>query len=150
MNFRPNALLLAAGLAFAGAAAPTAAHAQIGVNIQLGHPNWGPAVAPGTQYYYVPEIDGYYDLQAQDYIVQRNGRWAHYRSLPGYDPRNFHPVALQDYRGRQPWDGYQNHHARYFRQGPPQGPGRSDYGHSQGRGKGQGRDNRGRDDHGRR
>lgn len=148
MNFQPNALLLAAGLALAGAAAPTAAHAQIGVNIQLGHPAWGPAAPAGAQYYYVPEIDGYYDLQAQDYIVQRDGRWAHYRSLPGYDPRNFHPVVV-DYRGRQPWDGYRDHHARYYRPGPAQGgPGRSDYGHNQGRGRAdRGHD---RDDHGRR
>jgi len=146
MSFQPNALLLAAGLALAGAAAPSAAHAQIGVNIQLGHPAWGPVAPAGAQYYYVPEIDGYYDLQAQDYIVQRNGRWAHYHSLPGYDPRNFHPVVV-NYRGRQPWDSYRDHHAQYYRQ-PQPGPGRSDFGHSQGRG--QGNRGRGHDDYGRR
>ena len=148
MSFQPKALLLAAGLAFAGAAAPTAAHAQIGVSIQLGHPNWGPVAPAGSQYYYVPEIDGYYDLQAQDYIVQRNGRWAHYRTLPGYDPRSFHPVVV-NYRGRQPWDQYRDHHARYFGQhggpgsgrGPGRGPGRDDHG------RGDGYD--GHDDHGR-
>lgn len=144
MNFQPKALLLAANLAFAGAAAPSAAHAQVAVNVQFGHPTWGPVAPAGAQYYYVPEIDGYYDLQAQDYIVQRGGRWAHYRTLPGYDPRNFHPVVV-DYRGRQPWDGYQDHHTRYYRQpgpGPQRGPGNSDFGHAQGRGHGH-------DDHGR-
>ena len=114
MTFQPRALLLAAGLAFAGATAPTAAHAQIGVNIQLGHPNWGPAAPAGSQYYYVPEIDGYYDLQAHNYIVQRNGRWSRLNSVPGYNPANFHPVVV-DYRGRQPWQQYRDHHARYYR-----------------------------------
>ncbi|MEJ7659736.1 MAG: hypothetical protein WKG07_08975 [Hymenobacter sp.] len=56
----------------------------------------------GAQYYYIPEIDGYYDLQAQQYIVLRNERWLPVAALSGYDPYQFHPVVL-DYRGRQPW-----------------------------------------------
>ncbi len=143
MSFQPKALLLAAGLAFAGAAVPTAAHAQIGVNIQLGHPAWGPTAPVGSQYYYIPEIDGYYDLQARNYIVQRNGRWNTMANVPGYDTRNFHPVVV-NYRGRQPWDQYNDHHARYFRQGPGRGPGGHNRGHN---GNGHGPDNNG---HGRR
>ncbi|AMR28020.1 hypothetical protein A0257_13590 [Hymenobacter psoromatis] len=143
MNFQPKALLLAAGLAFAGAAAPTAAHAQIGVNIQLGHPAWGPAAPVGSQYYYVPEIDGYYDLQAHNYIVQHNGRWNRLNSVPGYNTANFHPVVV-DYRGRQPWEQYKDHHARYYGRPGNGGPGRGDRGRDN-----RGRDNRGRDDRGR-
>ena len=114
MNLQPKALLLAAGLALAGATAPTAAHAQVGINIQLGHPAWGPAVPAGAQYYYVPEIDGYYDLAARNYIVQRNGQWVPVATLPGYNPATFHPVVV-NYRGRQPWAQYRDHHARYYR-----------------------------------
>ena len=114
MNFQPKALLLAASLALAGAAAPTAAHAQIGVNIQLGHPAWGPAVPAGAQYYYIPEIGGYYDLAANNYLVQRNGAWVPVATVPGYNPASFHPVVL-DYRGRQPWVDYRTHYARYPR-----------------------------------
>ena len=141
MTFQPKAFLFALGTAIAFAAAPTTSHAQVGVNVQIGNPTWGPVAPAGTQYYYVPEIDGYYDLQARNYVVQRNGRWARYNSLPGYDPRNFHPVVV-DYRGRQPWDQYRDHHARYYRQGPQPGPGRSDFGHSQGKGRGHDRHDR--------
>ena len=62
----------------------------------------------------MPEIDGYYDLVARHYLVQRNGRWAPVATVPGYNPASFHPVVV-DYRGRQPWTQYRDHHARYYR-----------------------------------
>ena len=66
-----------------------------------------------VQYYYVPEIDGYYDVLAQRYIVPRNGQWVPVSVIPGYNPAHFHPVVV-DYRG-QPWTQYRDHHARYYR-----------------------------------
>ncbi|RYY14301.1 MAG: hypothetical protein EOO36_14500 [Cytophagaceae bacterium] len=114
MNFQPKTLLLAFGTAIALLTAPAAAHAQVGVNVQIGHPTWGPAAPAGAQYYYVPEIDGYYDLATHNYLVQRNGRWATMQAVPGYNPASFHPVVV-DYRGRQPWAQYRDHHARYYR-----------------------------------
>ena len=53
------------GVALVGALALLAApdaQAQGRVNITIGAPAWGPQVPYGTQYYYIPEIDGYYDL----------------------------------------------------------------------------------------
>lgn len=114
MNFRTH-LLAFAFAAIGTLAAPSAAHAQVGVNVQIGQPAWGPAVPQGTQYYYIPEIDGYYDLAARNYIVLRNGRWVPVAALPGYDPYRFHPVVVNDYRGRQPWTRYNDYHARYYR-----------------------------------
>ncbi|MBD2723082.1 hypothetical protein [Hymenobacter armeniacus] len=78
-----------------------------------GPPAWGPPVPQGTQFYYIPEIDGYYDLYAQQYIVFQNGQWV---ALPPsyYDPYPFHPVIL-DYRGRQPWVFVNAHRDRYPR-----------------------------------
>jgi len=93
------------------AAAP-AAQAQVNVNVNIGRPAWGPAVPQGAQYYYIPEIDGYYDLYAQRYIVLRNGQWLPVAALNGYDPYQFHPVVL-DYRGRQPWAYVGAHRDRY-------------------------------------
>lgn len=112
MNFRPQLFAFVVG-AVAALASP-AAHAQVSINAQFGHPAWGPAVPAGAQYYYVPEIDGYYDLAARNYIVQRNGQWVPVAVVPGYNPANFHPVVV-DYRGRQPWLQYRDHHARYYR-----------------------------------
>ncbi|MFD1467930.1 hypothetical protein ACFQ48_06815 [Hymenobacter caeli] len=113
-----HTLLLASvfGL-FAALATPVAAHAQIAVNVRLGHPAWGPAAPAGAQYYYIPEIDGYYDLAARNYIVQRNGGWVPVATVPGYNTAAFHPVVV-DYRGRQPWAQYRDHHARYYRPAP--------------------------------
>lgn len=101
MKLLPTAFCAALLTAFALAAAP-AAQAQVNVNVNLGRPAWGPAVPQGAQYYYIPEIDGYYDLYSQQYIVLRNGQWLPVAALSGYDPYQFHPVVL-DYRGRQPW-----------------------------------------------
>ena len=115
MKFYPKAFVLALATAVAFLAAPSAAHAQVGINIQTGRPAWGPAVPQGAQYYYIPEIDGYYDLAARNYIVQRNGGWVPVAALPGYDPYQFHPVVVNDYRGRQPWVRYNDYHARYYR-----------------------------------
>jgi hypothetical protein len=112
MRFRPQMLAFVFG-AFAALASP-AAHAQVSINAQFGHPAWGPAAPAGAQYYYVPEIDGYYDLAGRNYLVQRNGRWTPVAAVQGYNPANFHPVVV-DYRGRQPWTQYRDHHARYYR-----------------------------------
>jgi len=92
--------------------APPAAQAQVGMNINIGAPAWGPQVPYGTQYYYIPEIDGYYDLYAQQYIVFQDGYWVPQPQLYGYDPYLFHPVIV-DYRGPQPWQQIAYYRQRY-------------------------------------
>jgi hypothetical protein len=112
MSYRPQIFAFVFG-AFAALAAP-AAQAQVSINAQFDHPAWGPVAPAGAQYYYVPEIDGYYNLQARNYVVQRNGRWTTMATVPGYNTANFHPVVV-DYRGREPWQQYRAHHDRYYR-----------------------------------
>ena len=92
--------------------AASPAQAQAGVNMNIGAPGWGPQVPYGTQYYYIPEIDGYYDLYAQQYIVYNNGYWVPLPQLYGYDPYQFHPVVIA-YRGREPWCQRDYYHQRY-------------------------------------
>ena len=110
---KPLAKFIGAALvgAFALFAAP-AAQAQVGVNINIGTPAWGPQVPYGTQYYYIPEIDGYYDLYTQQYIVYQDGYWVPLPELYGYDPYQFHPVIV-DYRGAQPWLRVDYYRQRY-------------------------------------
>ena len=91
-----------------------AARAQAHVDINVGPPAWGPPTPQGTQFYYIPEIDGYYDLYAEQYIVYRNGQWMPVGVVEGYDPRAFHPVVL-DYRGREPWVYVGAHRDRFPR-----------------------------------
>lgn len=113
MNFLPKLLYTALFSAVALAAAPVA-QAQVNVNINTAPPAWGPPAPQGTQFYYIPEIDGYYDLYAQQYIVYRNGQWVPVAVVDGYDPYQFHPVVL-DYRGREPWVYVRANRARYPR-----------------------------------
>jgi hypothetical protein len=101
--------------AFALATAP-AAHAQINININP--PSWGPAVPSGSQYYYIPETNGFYDVPARQYVVSRNGQWIRTSTLSGYNTANFHPVVV-DYVGAQPWTRYDEYRARYPRGGNP-------------------------------
>ena len=103
------------GTVLAGALALLAApeaQAQAGVIINIGPPAWGPQVPYGTQYYYIPEIDGYYDLYSQQYIVYDDGYWVPLPQLYGYDPYRFHPVVIA-YRGREPWCQRAYYHQRY-------------------------------------
>ena len=109
----PRIVLAALLSAFVLAAAPSA-QAQVNVNINTAPPAWGPPVPQGTQFYYIPEIDGYYDLYAQQYIVFQNGQWVALPNGNSYDPYQFHPVVL-DYRGRQPWVYVGAHRDRYPR-----------------------------------
>ena len=124
-----NLLTKFTGAALLGAlallAAP-AAQAQVRIGITVGTPAWGPQVPYGTQYYYLPEIDGYYDLYNQQYIVFQDGYWVPLPELYGYDPYQFHPVVVQ-YRGREPWLQNSYFHQRYAYQ-PYRNYGRDGYG----------------------
>ncbi|MBX0292579.1 hypothetical protein K3G63_19200 [Hymenobacter sp. HSC-4F20] len=106
-----SGLVLALGLLLHSGSA----QAQVQINVNV--PSWGPAVGPNVQYYYIPEIDGYYDLYSQTYLFfdPMYGAWVSSPVLPrmyaGYDPRFFHPVVVQ-YIGRQPW-GYLRDHRAY-------------------------------------
>ncbi|UOR04644.1 hypothetical protein MUN82_17050 [Hymenobacter aerilatus] len=94
-------------LAFTG---PAAQAQQVTVNINP--PSWGPAAPAGTQYYYIPEVGGYYDLRDQYYVVERKGKWQRLKSISGYTPSSFHPVVI-DYRGAQPWVQITRHRQLY-------------------------------------
>ncbi|MBO2013121.1 hypothetical protein [Hymenobacter negativus] len=114
------------------AAAP-AAQAQININV-----NTAPPVVVGApadaQYYYVPEINGYYDVPARRYIVLRNGKWARVERIEGYNPATFHPQYIE-YRGASPWTykGHGNPH------GIPPGQAKKMYGNGHGNGHGKGK-----------
>lgn len=119
----------------------TPTQAQVRVNVNVNVPAWGPPVGPGAQYYYIPEIDGYYDLYNQSYVYfdPYYQTWVSTPALPsyyaGYDPRYFHPVVVQ-YVGAQPWGLIYDHRTYcntrgwrpgYYRSAP--GPGwRGGYG----------------------
>ncbi|MBG8554393.1 hypothetical protein [Hymenobacter guriensis] len=109
--------LLKSGLALVLGMLLYSGSAQAQVQINVNTPYWGPSVGPDVQYYYIPEIDGYYDLYSGQYLFfdPVYGAWVSSPYLPrayaAYDPRFFHPVVVQ-YVGRQPW-GYLRDHRAY-------------------------------------
>ena len=128
--------------------ATSAAQAQVTINVNP--PSWGPSTPAGTEYYYIPETQSYYDLRAQRYIIPQNGQWVRVANVSGYNPSNFHPVAL-DYHGSQPWSQYSRHRQIYLPPGQvkrlqsgkglPPGQAKKIYGGNPGNGNGNGNGN---------
>ena len=103
----------------------TASQAQVSVNLNFGTPPvWAPAERVETQYYYLPEIDSYYDLPAQRFIYLRNGRWIRSEKLPtrysNYNLRGGKVIHLTDYRGNAPYKYHKSHKIKYV--ATPYGP----------------------------
>lgn len=117
MHFLPR-IALSGLLALTFTVAAQSAQAQVTINVNP--PSWGPAAPAGTQYYYVPEYGGYYDLRDRQYVVQRDGRWTRVVSLNGYNPTSFHPVPIT-YVGAQPWVLIREHKVKYPKAGHPHG-----------------------------
>ncbi len=76
-------------------------------------PSWGPAIPAGKQYYYIPEINGFYDVTSREYLTQRNGTgsWVRTRDV-ATSTTTFHPVVM-DYIGTKPWTLYAAYQAKY-------------------------------------
>ncbi len=76
-------------------------HAQVNVNVNIGSPpSWGPVGYTDFRYYYLPDIETYYDIQTSDYIYINNGKWIHGRTLHvayrSYDLYGGYKVVLTD------------------------------------------------------
>lgn len=94
--------------------------AQVSVNINAGTaPAWGPAVSPGVRYYYLPDVETYYDVQSAQFISYNGSNWTRSKYLPrkhrGYNLHNGYKVVLNDYHGATPYANFSNHKAKYFK-----------------------------------
>jgi hypothetical protein len=90
--------------------------AQVSVNVNIGSPPmWGPVGYTNVQYYYLPDVYAYYDINASMFIYQSGGIWVHRSYLPtryrNYDLYNGYKVVMTDYHGSSPY----YHHAEYKR-----------------------------------
>ena len=98
--------------------ASSTVEAQVSVNVNIGRPpNWGPVGYANPEFYYLPEIEAYYDVQATQFIYFGSGRWIRSRYLPnayrGYDLNRGHVVVLSDYHGNRPYTYFHNHKVKY-------------------------------------
>lgn len=93
-------------------------HAQVSVNVNIGTPPaWGPAGYTDVRYYYLPDIQAYYDINTTQYIYINNGAWIRAAALPpvyrNYNLYNGYKVVLTDYRDATPYVYYKTHKVKY-------------------------------------
>ena len=84
------------------------------------NPQWAPPYYNGARYYYLPDLELYYDLATRDYIYLMDGQWDFSPYLPtmyrDYDLSNSFCVVL-DVNVYKPWLHYQyyiSHYPRYY------------------------------------
>ena len=92
-----------------------AAHAQISLQVNIGtQPAWGPTGYDHVDYYYIPDVDAYYDVNAQQYVYMDGGAWVTRPYLPpryaNFDLYNAHKVVLNE---RTPWMHETQYRTRY-------------------------------------
>jgi len=92
--------------------------AQVTINVNAGSPPaWGPSGYTDVQYYYLPDIDTYYDINTSQYIYQNNNKWVRIKNLPpayrSYDLYNGYKVVMTDYRGNAPYTTYATYKVKY-------------------------------------
>lgn len=113
------------------------AQAQISVQVNLGTPpQWGPSGYSDVQYYYLPDVEAYYDVHSSMFIYFNGNSWIHRSSLPSryrdYDLYNGYKYVMSDYKGRTPYTHFKEHKKKYAKgyRGKPQ----PTYGHKPERG----------------
>ncbi len=123
------------------------------INVSVGiPPMWGPVGYTDVRYYYLPDVESYYDIQAGMFITYVDGDWVHRSNLPSryrnYDLYDGYKVVITDYRGNAPYVYFHDHKMKYAKgyRGPAQknygekpGKGNKDY-KTGGKGKGNGKD----------
>ena len=93
------------------------ANAQLRVSLGFNigsQPEWGPVGYDHADYYYMPDIDAYYDVPAHQYVYMQNNAWIRGASLPpryaNYDLYHGYKVVVNQ---RNPWEHNADIRARY-------------------------------------
>ncbi|GGE52146.1 hypothetical protein EV200_102256 [Pedobacter psychrotolerans] len=89
--------------------------AQTSVSINIGQqPEWGPSGYNHVDYYYMPDIDAYYNVPAKQYIYQENGAWVWRNNLPSrysnYDLYSGYKVVMNK---NKPYLSHSSHVSQY-------------------------------------
>ena len=138
----------------------TQAHAQVQVSVSVNmdvQPNWGPTGYDRADFYYMPDIEVYYNIPQRQFVYMDGGRWIFAAALPercrDYDLYRGYKVVINE---PQPWLHHEMYRTRYVQyrncrdrqpvlrddrhRGDPDGPGHGHgnghaYGHDKGHGK---------------
>ena len=99
--------------------APTGTvQAQISVHFNIGTPpSWGPSGYSDARYYYLPDVQAYYDVPSSMFIYYEGGSWVRRSYLPNqyrnYDLFHGYKVVLNDYHGNTPYTNFNTHRLMY-------------------------------------
>ncbi|HLX12189.1 MAG TPA: hypothetical protein VKS81_05200 [Bacteroidota bacterium] len=88
---------------------------RIGVNLNIGdQPVWGPVGYDHVEYYYLPDIDVYYNVPNHVFFYYEDGRWRRRSELPprwaNYDLYHSYKVVVNE---RRPYLHADVYRARY-------------------------------------
>ncbi|HET6245188.1 MAG: hypothetical protein H0V01_12035 [Bacteroidetes bacterium] len=108
-----NLLIIGIVLVFSGAA-----KAQVNVNVNIGSPpQWGPVGYSDVRYYYLPDVEAYYDVHTSMFIYYGGGAWIHRSFLPShhkhYDLYSGYKVVMVDYHGNSPFSHHDSYKIKY-------------------------------------
>jgi hypothetical protein len=106
-------ILLGITLLFSGAMI-----SQVSVNVNIGSPPlWGPVGYTEVRYYYLPDVEAYYDIHTSMFIYYGGGIWLHKPHLPGiyssYDLYGGYKVVMTDYHGDKPYTNFHEYKRKY-------------------------------------
>jgi hypothetical protein len=80
-------------------------------------PAWGPAGYTDVRYYYLPDVESYYDIYASQFVCYINGEWLHKNRLSNpnknYDLYDGYKIVMEDYVGSAPYQFFQDQKLKY-------------------------------------
>jgi hypothetical protein len=91
------------------------AQVRVNLNVNLGsQPQWGPTGYDHVDYYYMPDLDMYYNVPNRTYTYNQGGRWMTVNSVPAqyrnYDFYKGYKVVVNE---QSPWNHNDNYRTRY-------------------------------------
>jgi hypothetical protein len=109
--------LIAVGIIFL---VSSSIQAQVSVSLNIGTaPSWGPSGYSQAEYYYLPDVQAYFDIRASQFIYFGSGKWVRSRYLPrqyrNYDLNSGYKVVLNDYHGNRPYTNFHKDRKKYYK-----------------------------------
>ena len=101
---------------------PIISQVQLNINIDS-QPVWGPVGYDAVQYYYIPEIETYYNVPQKKFIFYEKGKWITSSNLPNrfknYNLYNGYKVVINKDRPylynkeyREKYGSFKTHHGQ--------------------------------------
>ncbi len=102
--------------------------AQVNVSFNVNtQPLWGPANVNYVEYYYLPEVDVYYNVPTSQYIYYNGGNWITVSNLPSryqVDLYRTYKVVINEQRPYMKHSMYKSKYAKYKHSYNKQSPNR--------------------------